>query len=525
MSASAQRVLLQSKILDGVNKSRAPAGRSHTAPVTPSSIDRANRYNQCSAEKLFKPPIASVAAVVAIPISELTSIQEHDTDKGEGTIAIILPREVTDTEVTDTNIDKAAEETNTHIKPATEETDANGKELGDLVRLPSMFNRDVDIDNPDCVCTAKHLCRSIGNQKSMKSLCINCNRSAHHFCAEYLHKQSPVEEPFWITVKDFTTEGKIRFKKMPTSLKNDVMFFILCQCKWKAIKVSAQAKLLEKASKKNKNSSTGGECTPKKRAKSMTAPVAVVRKLRRVAAFYSQVYIFTKVEKTKADVRFVLIEEQFYGNPQKCVKGACEMLLAGDGPFNAIYYVIKSESTRELVLKASCCGRDTASSYVAGVHFTIKDIITFGVGKKVKGRQLWTMGLNVMRSIKKALAVVPKLLPSIVIIDKNCAVIGYASEKNESSFLQHVDNGIFALSLDERGVDTVKIDEDMEMIVDKDKDNIDNVAADIHDAARDRFGCVIALEGYVFIGKLAFLCFGPTSKLFAGMLAMGGQSY
>ena len=181
------------------------------------------------------------------------------------------------------------------------------------------------------------------------------------------------------------------------------MFCILCQCKWKAIKVSAQAKLLENASKKNKNSSTGGECTPKKRAKSMTAPVAVVRKLCRAAASYSQVYIFTEVEKTKADVRFILIEEQFYGNPQKRIKGACEMLLAGDSPFNAIYNVIKGKSTRELVLKASCCGRNTASSYVAGVHFTIEDIITFGVDKKVKGHQLWTMGLNLMLSIKNHL--------------------------------------------------------------------------------------------------------------------------
>jgi hypothetical protein len=64
-------------------------------PVTPSSVNRANCYNQRNAEKLLKqPPIASVAAVVAIPIPKLASVQEHDTDKGEGTIAIFLPREV-----------------------------------------------------------------------------------------------------------------------------------------------------------------------------------------------------------------------------------------------------------------------------------------------------------------------------------------------------------------------------------------------------------------------------------------------
>jgi hypothetical protein len=64
-----------------------------------------------------------------------------------------------------------------------------------------------------------------------------------------------------------------------------------------------------------------------------------------------------KVEKVKADVQFALIEEHFYG-------------------------------TRQLVLKSSCCGKDTTTSYVAGVNFTLKDLVTFGVKKKVKGCQI-----------------------------------------------------------------------------------------------------------------------------------------
>jgi hypothetical protein len=71
-------------------------------------------------------------------------------------------------------------------------------------------------------------------------------------------------------------------------------------------------------------------------ASTMTAPVAVIRELRRVAAFYSQVYIFTKAEKTKANICFALIEEHFYGNPQKRIKGACKMLLEGEGSFAAL---------------------------------------------------------------------------------------------------------------------------------------------------------------------------------------------
>ena len=50
------------------------------------------------------------------------------------------------------------------------------------------------------------------------------------------------------------------------------------------------------------------------------------------------------------------------------------------------------------------------------------------------------------------------------------------------------------------------------------------ILIDIDVAMRDPFGGVIAPEGYVYIGKLAFICFGPVSKYFAGTLAMGGQS-
>jgi hypothetical protein len=41
---------------------------------------------------------------------------------------------------------------------------------------------------------------------------------------------------------------------------------------------------------------------------------------------------------------------------------------------------------------------------------------------------------------------------------------------------------------------------------------------------RDAFGGLIAAKGYVYTGTLVFICFGPTSKHFAGTLAMGGQA-
>ena len=131
-----------------------------------------------------------------------------------------------------------------------------------------------------------------------------------------------------------------------------------------------------------------------------------------------------------------MIEEQFHGSTKKRIQGACSQLIEGSGAFCLLYDFREGDLNVEMVLKTSCCGKDTSSSYVAGVHFTEDDIRFFGLNKKVNGRALWAMGLSVLRSIKKALAIVPKLSPRIVMIDKRCAVIGYVSGQNEQSFMQ-----------------------------------------------------------------------------------------
>ena len=133
-----------------VNKTRAPSG---TIPATPSSIDHFKRSCQRSAKKLLRQPdfasvvtaIASIATVDAIFIPALPPIQEKNTDKGEehGTNSLG---------------GGGAEEINvidetTNVAPAEVDT-----ELGDLVRLPSMFDRDTMIDNPNFFCAALKLC-------------------------------------------------------------------------------------------------------------------------------------------------------------------------------------------------------------------------------------------------------------------------------------------------------------------------------------------------------------------------------
>ncbi len=164
--------------------------------------------------------------------------------------------------------------------------------------------------------------------------------------------------------------------------------------------------------------------------------------------------------------------------------------------------------------------------------------------------------MTVLQSIKKALSIVPKLSPcTIVIIDKNCAVVGYASGKNESLFMQHIDNGMFALMTKEGGTLLVEdaSDDNNEILgvtlvvegtpmmrdnaliysirvpavdVLSNDTSFDNVVVVDSRALNtwDPFGSIAAPRGYTYIGKLAFICFGPASKFFASTLAMGGQS-
>ncbi len=157
----------------------------------------------------------------------------------------------------------------------------------------------------------------------------------------------------------------------------------------------------------------------------------------------------------------------------------------------------------------------------------------------------------------------PKLSPMIVIIDKNCAVLLYASGKNKSSFMKLMDNGMYALTLS-KGKDDVVVGvgsvNDNEILGAMSVDGMplsrgdvvevlcspeiieedtnwagvdeklgdylpDNLNVDLSETSNwDPFGGVVAPEGFVYIHKLAFLCFGPTLKYFTGTLAMGGMS-
>ena len=55
---------------------------------------------------------------------------------------------------------------------------------------------------------------------------------------------------------------------------------------------------------------------------------------------------------------------------------------------------------------------------------------------------IWSMANSVSLLLKKALSLVPRLSPKLVLIDSMCRVVGNASEKNEALFMQAIDCGM-----------------------------------------------------------------------------------
>jgi hypothetical protein len=172
---------------------------------------------------------------------------------------------------------------------------------------------------------------------------------------------------------------------------------------------------------------------------------ALIAELWQLAAFYSLVDVFTKCEKTKQDVKLRLIAEQYYGNPAKKKKGFCQQLIDGDFAFAALYIVKESDLGVERTLKQSCCGKDTSAMLVAGVDFTVEMLYTFSKNKQYTGRSIWALAMTVLCLLKKAVSLVPKLSPTIVVIDKSCIIILYGSGRIEASFHQYIDNGMYEM--------------------------------------------------------------------------------
>ena len=253
-------------------------------------------------------------------------------------------------------------------------------------------------------CCIDRYCLAVDDQTSPRQVCMNCNYIAHLACSEALVFQNPVEMEFAVSVRDFTKATKSRIRVIPKSQHGTILFCILCKANIKAIKVTRMAKKLPNA--------------PHKSPFIAKFSIKILAQLRRLVAFHCQAFVFLEYEKTSQLGTYAMIEEQFYGDPEKRIKGACEQLIDGDNAFGFLYNIDEGENGLERTLKSFCCGSSTLSNYVAGVHFTV-EMIGLKLQKRLTGRSLWRAGQDVLRSIKKAMAIVPKLDGKGVNLGKN----------------------------------------------------------------------------------------------------------
>jgi hypothetical protein len=305
--------------------------------------------------------------------------------------------------------------------------------------------------------------------------------------------------------------------------------YICNLCKDRIVRQRTSLKDLKAAAKRSTSTMSDGTTrTPKKKAKENCPSSAVLRNLRKLAAFHCYVFMFEAYEKKKMAEKWKIMEESFYGDPRKKIKGAIHQLLDGDNAFAALYDdpVVNETGIVERALKVSCCGADTARHYVAGTHFTATMLSTFSDGKFFIGRSLWGFGEEVMLSVKKAISLMPKLAPQICSINKNFAVVSFASGKTEDNLISMIDNGMYDMEVKDGGsavvVDAEKGGDELQ-----EQNERRRMDSGVDDGANkcDPFKGVIAPFGYSYDGKLAFICLGPTTQYFSKVIRLGGSKF
>ena len=103
-----------------------------------------------------------------------------------------------------------------------------------------------------------------------------------------------------------------------------------------------------------------------------------MRELQCLAAFQSQVYIFTRVEKIR-----------IYDDSAVGIKRVCKQIVDGDQVFALLYEMVNGDDGGECWLKTICSGASLAM-YIAAVDFTVETILKYCNGKAYAGKQFGT---------------------------------------------------------------------------------------------------------------------------------------
>jgi len=117
-----------------------------------------------------------------------------------------------------------------------------------------------------------------------------------------------------VSVRDFTKAAKGPIRVIPKSQHRTIHFCLLCKAYIKAIKVKRMAKKLPYAHRKSPFI-----------AKS---PIKILAELRFLAAFHCQAFVFLECKKTSWIGTYAMMEEHFFGDPEKRIHslttmGAC----------------------------------------------------------------------------------------------------------------------------------------------------------------------------------------------------------
>ena len=517
-------------LLSSVGKNSSLAVSSSSGQGTPSRNERyAARVASAEKARLSTPPAAGVVASVdtnirahGIPDVVEKIVFDGDGGKPKSTFELDAVDEESDSGTEDdAYADDSSGSSGSSGGGARMRAERAARDAAPLVTIPPV--PDVIVEAVPAVpdffsCCVDTYCRSVDDQTSPRQVCINCNSIAHLACCENLLFQNPVDMEFVVTPGDFTRAAKSRIRATPKSQHQTLFFCFLCMAN---IRTAKEKKMAKKATPR----------APRKTSLNVKFPAKILAELRRLAAFHCQSFVFLECEKTNRKGTYALMEERFYGDPEKRIKGVCDQLIDGDNAFAFLYNKHDGVNGVERTLKAMCCGNSTSTNYVAGVHFTAKMIGTKS-HKKLSGGSLWRAGLDVARSIKKAMAILPKLDVKVVNLGKNLQVLGYASGKNFENFIQYIDNGMYSLSLKEgKGAANLESDDDNEVlgqvacdgVIGKvDDDDVQEVTEQNLDSWNP-FDSDDAPEGYLFFGKLSFLCLGPASDFFSETLSSKGK--
>lgn len=339
-------------------------------------------------------------------------------------------------------------------------------------------------------CAALEFCvMPKGDLQSIVStcVCINCNFTTHIECADHLFVQKPRKDGPIDYRGNLSIDGKARLVNWRGD-RDDIMICLSCISN---IKTRLQGK-------------AGG--APLKRPKKQTYEKFVkniVSELRGLAIVHAMSYVFGGEAKTNL-VKQQELRDLFYGTDK--IKSMAEQLIDGDGPFHHLYEMIDGPNGAERTLKHEFYRSMGTMSLVVGRDIKLSEIVAMSNGAKPRASStLWTCGMNILKSVKKAMSLVPRLSPKMIQVDGTKYIVGYSSGNNFKSFLEAINTGMYVLKDDEEFVRA----SNKKNGVDDDEDSCEVMIKSGRCSDWDPFGDDEAPAEFMFLGFIAFACIGP----------------